>query len=119
MASGAVVGVSRRLRQLVRPLDSVTRIGTGQFAVIAHLRQNEDCESLSRRIHEGINLKAFKTQMGFANIKGCTTICSADTLSGLPEPLQLLKHTSQEAQKNTDNHAPRLIHWKAHAAVGS
>jgi sigma-B regulation protein RsbU (phosphoserine phosphatase) len=51
IVSQMLLAVARRLRQLVRPLDVVTRIGPNQFAIITHHADLSCCtESSYRRI---------------------------------------------------------------------
>lgn len=89
-----VVGVARRLRQLVRPLDIVTRIAPNQFAVITHQPDIDLCTTSSfRRLLDGINLKEFKTSSGFLSIKGAITLVAADQETGFPEAEDLMKRT--------------------------
>lgn len=91
--SQLLLAVARRLRQLVRPLDVVTRISPNQFAIITHQPDIQHCNGESyRRLHDGINLKAFKTSAGFLSVKAVLTIsaCDADTLAPNPEALMSL-----------------------------
>ena len=49
------LGITRRLRSLIRPLDALCRISEDQYAVIAHFAHIDYCTSGSyRRIHDGI-----------------------------------------------------------------
>lgn len=85
--------VARRLRQLVRPLDVVTRIGPNQFAVITTQPSLAHCVGNNyRRLYDGINLKAFKTSAGFLSVKMLMTIsaCDGDHLAPNPEAMMTL-----------------------------
>ncbi|MFV3307400.1 response regulator [Pseudomonas sp. NY15181] len=63
-------GVARRLQQLVRPLDVLTRVDDQHFALITLLEDLQECSPSSfRRLHDGLNLKAFKTSEGFITLK--------------------------------------------------
>ncbi|AGI23021.1 response regulator receiver modulated diguanylate cyclase [Pseudomonas sp. ATCC 13867] len=63
-------GVARRLQQLVRPLDVLTRLDDQHFALITLLEDLQECSPSSfRRLHDGLNLKAFKTSEGFITLK--------------------------------------------------
>ncbi|MBD3814480.1 MAG: response regulator, partial [Betaproteobacteria bacterium] len=54
-------GVARRLQQLVRPLDVLTRLDDNHFGLITLLEDLHECSPSSfKRLHEGLNLKAFK-----------------------------------------------------------
>lgn len=63
-------GVARRLQQLVRPLDVLTRLDDRHFGVVTLIDDLRACSPSSfKRLHEGLNLKAFKTSEGFISIK--------------------------------------------------
>ena len=58
--------VARRLQQLVRPLDVLVSVDDRHFALITLLEDLQECSPSSfKRLHEGLNLKAFKTSEGF------------------------------------------------------
>jgi diguanylate cyclase (GGDEF)-like protein len=91
--SQLLLAVARRLNQLVRPLDVVTRIGPNQFAIITHQPDIAHCHGeCYRRLYDGINLKAFKTSLGFISIKMLLTVaaCDEDSLAPNPESLMAL-----------------------------
>ncbi|ARU58309.1 response regulator [Oleiphilus messinensis] len=86
------VGVSRRLRHLIRPMDAACRISENQFAVVTQFKSLDHCTvSCFRRIHEGISLKAFKTTAGFISIAAGTSVCAADNQEPMPTAHQLEK----------------------------
>ncbi|MDF2447069.1 MAG: response regulator [Moraxellaceae bacterium] len=85
--SQLLLAVARRLRQLVRPLDVVTRISPNQFAIITTQPSLEHCTANNyRRLHDGINLKAFKTSAGFLSVKLLLTIAASDNDALAPNP---------------------------------
>lgn len=72
-------GVARRLQQLVRPLDVLTRLDDQHFALITLLEDLQECSPSSfRRLHDGINLKAFKTSEGFITLKAGIALVGLD-----------------------------------------
>lgn len=78
-------GVARRLTSLIRPLDALCRIAEDQFAVIAHFPDEHSCRPAAfRRLHDGINHKAFKTGRGFVSLEVATTLCIAIGNEGPP-----------------------------------
>ncbi|MDP2229283.1 MAG: response regulator [Moraxellaceae bacterium] len=90
--SQVLLAVGRRLRQLVRPLDVVTRVGPNQFAIITHQPDIEHCSGQSyRRIFEGINLKAFKTTAGFISVKTSMSIAACDDQTLAPGPEAMME----------------------------
>ena len=76
--------VARRLQQLVRPLDVLTRLDDRHFGVLTLIDDLRGCAPSSfKRLHEGLNLKAFKTDEGFISIKAGIAMISLDA-SALP-----------------------------------
>lgn len=101
--SQLLLAVARRLRQLVRPMDVVTRISPNQFAIITYQPNIEQCSASSyRRLYDGINLKAFKTSIGFLSIKVLLTIAACDEHQTAPDPEALMAlaqaHVAQAAE---------------------
>jgi diguanylate cyclase (GGDEF)-like protein len=84
--SQLLLAVARRLRQLVRPLDVVTRISPSQFAIITHQPTLAHCSGSNyRRLFDGINTKAFKTAAGFLSVKLVLTIAACDNHNPAPD----------------------------------
>ncbi|MDF3934353.1 response regulator [Pseudomonas citronellolis] len=75
-------GIGRRLQQLVRPLDVLTRIDEQHFGLITLIEDLQECSPSSfRRLHEGLNLKAFKTSQGFVSLKAGIALVGLDAKS--------------------------------------
>lgn len=86
-------GVARRLQHLVRPMDVLTRLDDDHFALLTLLDDLQECSPSSfRRLHEGLNLKAFKTSEGFISLKAGIALVGLDAKS-LP-----LEHTHLHAE---------------------
>jgi PleD family two-component response regulator len=86
------IGIARRLRHLVRPIDAACRISENQFAVITHFNSLDHCTTgCFRRIHDGISLKAFKTTAGFVSVQAGTSVCAADNRNPMPSAEQMEK----------------------------
>lgn len=83
---------ARRLQQLVRPLDVLARLDDDHFAVLTLLDELQECSPSSfKRLHEGLNLKAFKTSEGFISLKAGIGLIGIDA-KGLPAtPEQLMQ----------------------------
>ena len=63
-------GTARRLQQLVRPMDVIARIGPNTFAICTLGDNSDDFKPNSfRRLHEGLNFKAFKTSEGYLSLR--------------------------------------------------
>lgn len=90
--SQLVVAVARRLRQLVRPLDTVTRVAPDRFALIMHQPDIRQCAASGfKRLLDGINRKEFKTQTGFVAIHCAISLVAADQNTGFPEPEPMMQ----------------------------
>lgn len=78
--SQLIVGVSRRLRQLVRPIDVVARYSNYQFCIVSGREEIQQVNSHTfRRIHDGVSLKAYKTSSGFISIKTALSVSGTET----------------------------------------
>ena len=89
-------GVARRLQQLVRPLDVLTRVDDTHFGMIAMLDDLHECSPSSfKRLHEGLNLKAFKTSEGFISLKAGISLVGLDAKSLPVEPQNLFAEAAR------------------------
>lgn len=89
-------GVARRLQQLVRPLDVLARIDDNHFALLTMLEDLQECSPSSfKRLHEGLNLKAFKTSEGFITLKAGISLVGLNAKSLPVEPQVLLQQASK------------------------
>lgn len=72
-----LLAFSRRLKQLVRPMDILARLGPDTFAVITHQPDMARCTPGSfRRIYEGLNHRAYKTTAGFSQLQVSMSLCA-------------------------------------------
>ncbi|MBB1517796.1 GGDEF domain-containing response regulator [Aquipseudomonas guryensis] len=89
-------GVARRLQQLVRPLDVLARIDDNHFALITLIDDLQECSPSSfKRLHEGLNLKAFKTSEGFISLKAGIALVGLDAKSLPIETQTLVEHADR------------------------
>lgn len=73
-----LLAFSRRLKQLVRPMDILARLGPDMFCVITHQPNMAHCTPGSfRRLHEGLNQRAYKTTAGFIQLEVSVSLCAA------------------------------------------
>lgn len=72
-------GIGRRLEGLIRPVDALCRTAPDQFALVAWFGDASQCTTGTfRRLHEGINHKAFKTTAGFISVEAVMALCVVD-----------------------------------------
>lgn len=80
-------GFGAKLRNLVRPLDIVTRPEPHILAVTTWQPGMDNCTSQSfKRIFDNLYMHSFKTSEGFIPVVVGVSICAADESTGLPEP---------------------------------
>ncbi len=85
-------GIARRLQQLVRPLDVLARLDDHHFGLITLLEDLHECSPSSfKRLHEGLNLKAFKTSEGFITLKAGISLIGLDSKALPVEPERLME----------------------------
>jgi phosphoserine phosphatase RsbU/P len=73
-----VLAFSRRLRQLVRPMDILARISPEHFCLITHQPDARHATPGSfRRLYDGLNHRAYKTAGGFFQLSVSASLISA------------------------------------------
>jgi hypothetical protein len=92
-----------KVRQLVRPLDVVTRPEANMFAVITLQPDIENCTSQSfRRIFDNLYMHSFKTTEGFIPVVVGVSISAADADTGFPHPKQFMRHAYDGLARSFD-----------------
>ena len=82
-----ITGIAAKLRNLVRPLDIVTRPEPNILAVSTWQPDIDNCASHSfRRIFDNLYMHSFRTSEGFIPVVVGVSISAADESTGLPEP---------------------------------
>ncbi len=100
-------GLARRLQQLVRPTDVITRVSDNVFALVTLADKADDCKPSSfRRLYDGLNLKAFKTAEGYLSVRAGLTITVVGNEPTMPAPEQLLE---EGEARLADAYATNLI----------
>lgn len=94
-------GIGAKLRQLVRPLDIVTRPEANLFCVIMRQRDIENCTSASfRRVFDNLYMHSFKTSEGFIPVVVGVSLCAADNQTGLPDPKTFMQAAFEALHKS-------------------
>jgi len=108
------LGITRRLRSLIRPLDALCRIAENQYVVIAHFSHIDHCSISSyRRIKDGINLKSFRTSSGYISVKTASSICTVDDTSPSPKVMEIETGCQQQLQQAIDTDTIVISRWKS------
>ena len=107
------LGITRRLRSLIRPLDALCRIAENQYVVIAHFGSIDHCSVGSyRRIHDGVNLKSFRTASGYISIKTASSICTIDDSSPSPHISDIERGCQQQLGQAIETDTIVISRWK-------
>ncbi len=92
-------GIARRLQQLVRPTDVIARLGIDTFAIVTIAEDQQECKPNSfRRLHDGLNLKAFKTSEGYLSIRAGMALGTVTPQTPIPAPDELLAQVEQHLE---------------------
>lgn len=103
-----VLTMSRRLRQLVRPMDILARLTPDTFCVVTHQPSLDNCTPGSfKRLYEGMNHRAYKTAGGFLQASVSMSLSSVDEHNTIEAELMLNRclrglGNSQEFKRITD-----------------
>lgn len=107
------LGISRRLRSLIRPLDALCRINEHQYAVIAHFDHIDHCTLGSyRRIHDGLNHKSFRTSSGYISVKTATSVCTIDDKQSSPPINEIEDGCQQQLLNAIETDTISISRWK-------
>lgn len=109
-----VVGIARRMRHLIRPMDNLCRIDENQFAIVAQFSSIDHCTlSCYKRIHDGINHKAFRTSAGYISVKAGTSVCTIDGRSTLPAATEIENSCKQQLLSAYETDTITISRWRA------
>ncbi len=107
------LGITRRLRSVIRPLDTLCRISENQYAVLAHFSHIDYCTTGSyRRIHDGINLKSFKTLSGYISVNAASCVCTVDDRAEAPQPENIERSCQALVQQAMNTGTIVITRWK-------
>lgn len=92
-------GIARRLQQLVRPTDVIARLGIDTFAIVTVAEDQQECKPNSfRRLHDGLNLKAFKTSEGYLSVRAGMALGTVTPHAPFPVPAELLAQVEEHLE---------------------
>ncbi len=114
------LGIVRRLRTLIRPLDVLCRIGESKYAVIAHFSHIDHCTLSSyRRIHDGINHKSFRTSAGYVAVSSATSVCTIDDKTTAPDVRDVEQGAAEGLQHAIETDTISISRWKQEKSSAS
>ena len=115
-----VSGISAKLRQLVRPLDVVTRPETNMFAVLMLQSDIDNCSSASfRRIFDNLYMHSFKTSDGFIPVVVGVSLTAADSTTGFPEPKQFMQFAYQSLMNSYETGVISVTHYDENGTLSA
>lgn len=104
--------VAIRLQQSVRPLDIVARLGPVEFAVLMQHDENTPSQSTSfRRIHQVLNLRAYKTSAGFVSASAAICMCNIDFGEDRVAPAEIIEFTRSHLEKARQSGQVLAVDW--------
>lgn len=107
------MGLTRRLRSLIRPLDTLCRIAENQYVVLAHFAHIDFCTSGSyRRIHDGINLKSFRTLSGYISVNVASCVSTLDDQTDQAKPADIEQSCQNQVQQAINTGTIVISRWK-------
>ncbi|AQZ96595.1 response regulator [Halopseudomonas phragmitis] len=93
-------GIARRLQQLVRPTDVIARVSNNAFAIVTLADDPLECKPNSfRRLHDGLNLKAFKTSEGYLSVRAGMALGSASQRQSQADASAWLEQVEQQLEQ--------------------
>jgi PleD family two-component response regulator len=105
------LGISRRIKSLIRPLDDFARTDKYSFAVISHQPELDYCVGKNfKRILEAVNTRAFKTSMGFQQIAMNMIIVASNAEQSLPSS-KVLFAIAERKIAESNPHSIHHIHY--------
>jgi diguanylate cyclase (GGDEF)-like protein len=107
-------GIARRLQQLVRPTDVIARVGANTFAIVTLADDPADCKPASfKRLHDGLNLKAFKTSEGYLTLRAGMALCAVNDKQALPTAAELLDRVEKHLGEAYETSLITEVRWTA------
>ncbi|NRB39274.1 MAG: response regulator [Pseudomonadales bacterium] len=113
-----IIGISRRLKSQIRPLDDISRMSQFSFTVVTHQPGLNQCESVNfKRIKDAINNRAFQTSMGYQSIRVELSLAATTAEETLPKPQQLIVAADKKMREAIKSRRIETFHFSAMAAV--
>lgn len=92
IANQLIIAVSKRIENLVRPMDIVTYFAPAQFALVLLQPTIEQCTAeCYQRIFDGVRLKSYKTSIGYLDVQLGMSISASLGETGAPQIDTMIK----------------------------
>ena len=107
-----IIGISLRIKSLVRPLDDISRIDKYSFIIVTHQPNIDICIGKNfKRIADSLNNRTFQTSIGFKQATFDMGIAAADGVEGLPTPDMMLRIAERAMKKALHSHQIEHLHY--------
>jgi len=115
-----IEATATRLQQTVRPLDIVARIGEAEFGLLMHHDDLSRCHpNAFRRIHQALNLRAYKTSAGFITVTAAVCMSAIGPLGEQrPAPGEIVDHIQKHLDQAQLAGRVLTVEWPASAGTG-
>lgn len=102
-----------RLKQSIRPLDVVARIGADRFALLMLIGQHGTAHPHAfRRIYQSLNLRAYKTTVGFLNVGAVIAMTAVRRSGGSgPDAASVVRFTCEQLPQAREAGRVHLVPW--------
>lgn len=118
IASEILEATANRLQQTVRPLDVVGRLNDDTFAILMHQEDASRCHpNAFRRIHQALNLRAYKTSAGFLSVTAAIAISglNQEQTERHPAPRDILDFVCSNLDEAQKAATVYLAQWSTEA----
>jgi diguanylate cyclase (GGDEF)-like protein len=107
--------VAKRIQQLVRPLDAVTRTGQSEFGVVQHQASLEICQGkIFKRILDGVNLKPYETEAGYVTLKIAMSLVGVDNqVDFYPDAASVIQEARRHLVASHAGVQIDMYHWSS------
>lgn len=107
-----VEATATRLQQSVRPLDIVARLAGAEFSLLLQHEDGANCHSSSfRRIHQALNLRAYKTSSGFVTATSAISLCSIGATADRPAPGDVIEFARGHLDEAQQAGSIVMVNW--------
>ena len=114
--------VGRRLEQTSRPVDVIGRMDESRFALVMESPAEERCHANAfRRVHQALNLRAYRTTAGYITAGASIAVCRACPAEqgSLPDAESLLGWTAGHLASAATAGRPLVVQWQPDGGAAS
>lgn len=111
IADQLIIEVAEQLRHLVRPLDTTSYFGSGQFAMVLLQPSIKQCVASSyQRIYDRVRHKSYTTAAGYLPVRLAMSICGTEADTGAPAPDAIIRTAQENLVKSRNTQQIVVVH---------